>query len=197
MSPSSGSRGSGDRYTVVAIILHWVMALGILALAAIGLLMVHVHMPLAKKFQLYQLHKSIGITILLAAVLRLLWRLWHKPPELPAHMHAHEKLAARGGHLALYFFLFALPIGGWALVSASVLSIPTHLYGVIPWPHLPVLSTLHDKRPVEAILKLAHRYGAWTMLALVAGHAAAALRHHFVAGDDVLLRMIPWLRRSH
>jgi cytochrome b561 len=197
MSLSSRLDGSGDRYTVVAIILHWVMALGILALAAIGLLMVHVHMPLARKFQLYQLHKSIGITILLAAVLRVLWRVWHKPPELPAHMQALEKLAARGGHLALYFFLFALPLSGWALVSASVLSIPTHLYGVIPWPHLPVLSTLHDKRPVEAILKLVHGYGAWTLLALVAGHAGAALRHHFLRGDDVLWRMIPWFRRPH
>jgi cytochrome b561 len=196
MSPRSGLDGSGDRYTVVAIILHWVMALGILALAVIGLLMVHAHLPLHRKFALYQLHKSIGITILLAAFLRVLWRLWHKPPALPAHMPQLEQLAARGGHLALYFFLFALPVTGWALVSASVLSIPTHLYGVIPWPHLPVLSTLHNKAPVEAILKLVHRYGAWTLLAVVAGHAAAALRHHFVKRDDVLTRMLPWLGGS-
>jgi cytochrome b561 len=191
----SSNRG-GDRYTVVAIILHWVMALGILALAAMGLLMVHAHLPLSRKFYLYQLHKSIGITILLAAFLRLLWRLWHKPPELPLHMPRLEQLAAHGGHLVLYVFLFALPISGWALVSASVLSIPTHLYGVIPWPHLPVLSTLHNKAPVEAVLKLVHRYGAWTVLVVVAGHAAAALRHHFVKRDDVLSRMLPRLRRS-
>ena len=108
------------------------MALGILALAAIGLVMVHLNIPLQRKFELYQLHKSIGVTILLAALLRMGWRLMHKPPELPAHMPSLERAAAVSGHLILYFFLFALPLTGWALVSASVLGIPTVLYGVIP-----------------------------------------------------------------
>jgi cytochrome b561 len=77
-----------------------------------------------------------------------------------------------------------------------VLNIPTHLYGVIPWPHLRVLSSLHEKAPVEALLKSIHRYGAWALLVLVAGHAGAALRHHFVQKDDVLLRMLPRLPRD-
>jgi cytochrome b561 len=195
MAPVSMSDGSRERYTVVAIALHWVMALGILALAALGLLMVHGKLSLHRKFELYQLHKSIGVTVLLAAFLRLGWRLTHRPPELPAHMPQVERLAAHGGHLTLYFFLFALPLTGWALVSASPLNVPTHLYGLIPWPHLPVLSTLYDKAPVAAVLKVIHRYGAWTLLALVAGHAGAALRHHFIQRDSVLLRMIPRFRR--
>jgi cytochrome b561 len=70
------------------------------------------------------------------------------------------------------------------------------LYGAIPWPHLPVLSSLHNKAPVEAILKVIHRFGAWTLLVLVGGHAGAALRHHFVQKDDVLLRMLPRLQRN-
>jgi cytochrome b561 len=194
--PVPTNSGSSGRYTAVAIILHWVMALGVLALAAIGLVMVHLNIPLQRKFELYQLHKSIGVTILLAALLRMGWRLKHKPPELPAHMPSLERAAAVGGHLILYFFLFALPLTGWALVSASVLRIPTILYGVMPWPHLPILPTLTHKAPVEAFLKRIHAYGAWTLIAIVAGHAGAALRHHFIKHDEVLLRILPRFGRS-
>lgn len=196
MPPVPIKSGSSGRYTVVAIALHWVMAVGILALAAIGLAMVHLKIPLHRKFELYQLHKSIGVTILLAALLRIGWRLMHKPPELPAHMPPLERAAAVGGHLILYFFLFALPLTGWALVSASVLRIPTVLYGVIPWPHLPILPTLTHKAPVEAFLKHIHAYGAWTLIAIVTGHAGAALRHHFIKQDEVLLRILPRFGRS-
>jgi cytochrome b561 len=180
-----------SRYTLVAIILHWVMALGILALAGIGLAMTHLKLDPFTQFKLYQLHKSIGITIFLAAALRLAWRLGHRPPALPASMTPFARKVAEGSHLLLYFALFALPLTGWALVSASVLDIPTVLYGVVPWPHLPILSTLENKKPVEDALKLVHAYGAWALLALVAVHAGAALHHHFIAKDDVLRRMLP------
>ncbi|GLS19963.1 cytochrome b561 [Labrys miyagiensis] len=191
MSPARPSQ----RYTWVAIILHWVMALGILALAVMGLAMTHLTLSPMRLFQLYQLHKSVGITILLAAFLRLAWRLMNHPPKLPTAMPAIERMAAAGGHLLLYVFLFALPLTGWALVSASVFNIPTVLYGVVPWPHLPFLSTLTDKAPVEAVFKTVHAYGAWALIALVSLHAAAALRHHFILGDDVLLRMLPGRRK--
>jgi cytochrome b561 len=185
------SRSSSGRYTSVAIILHWVMALGILSLAVIGLAMVHLHLSLHKKFALYQLHKSIGVTILLAAFVRLGWRLTHAPPRLPPHMSVSEKAAAAAGHLFLYLFLITLPLTGWALVSASVLGIPTVLYGVVPWPHLSILATLANKGPVEGALRHVHAFGAWMLIALVVGHSAAALRHHFLQRDDVLQRMLP------
>lgn len=182
---------STQRYTGVAIFLHWVMALGIGALAAMGLVMVHVKLEPLRLFQLYQLHKSIGITVLLAAALRLGWRLAHRPPPLPDAMPPIERNAAAGGHLMFYFLLFGLPFTGWALVSSSVFNIPTLLYGVIPWPDLPVLPTLADKAQVEAILKNIHAYGAYTLMALVGLHGAAALRHHFMLKDDVLRHMLP------
>jgi cytochrome b561 len=184
-----------SRYTAVAIILHWVMAAGILALAVMGLVMVHAKLDPMQLFQLYQLHKSTGITVLLAAVLRLGWRTAHRPPPLPDSMPAIERTAAAGGHLLLYLFLFALPLAGWALVSSSVFNIPTVLYGIVPWPDLPVFSTVADKAPVEAALKLVHAYGAYALIALVGLHAAAAFRHHFVIKDDILARMLPALRR--
>ena len=181
------------RYDAIAIGLHWLIALGILTLIAIGLTMTQMDLGPMAKFRLYQLHKSIGITVLFAAILRVLWRLTHRPPPLPAAMPVLERKAADGAHLALYAFLFFLPLTGWALVSASPFNIPTVLYGLVPWPHLPVLSTLEDKAPVEHMLKLIHGKAAWLLIALVAVHAAAALRHHFILRDGILRRMLPML----
>lgn len=182
---------TGSRYTAVAVFLHWIMALGILALVVIGLTMAHVKLKPLVLFKLYQLHKSIGITILLAAFLRLAWRLAHPPPALPASMPPAERKAAEVTHLLLYAALFVLPLTGWAVVSAAPLNIPTVLYGIVPWPHLPILSTLHNKAPVEHFLAHTHAYLAWTLIALVALHAAAALRHHFLIHDDILTRILP------
>ena len=192
VSPAESNARSSARYTSVAIFLHWIIAAGILALLVLGLTMTHVTLPLMRKFQLYQLHKSIGITILLAAFVRLAWRITHRPPPMPTHMTATERSAAEGGHLVLYILLFGLPLTGWALVSASVLNVPTLLYGHIHWPHLPFLSSLPHKAPVEAVLKQAHRYAAWFLMAIVLGHVLAALRHHFLQRDEVLRRMLPF-----
>ena len=193
------ARGPTDfgssRYTLVAMLLHWAIALGILCLIAIGLAMTQLTLPPMLQFRLYQLHKSIGITVLLASVLRGLWRLGHSPPPLPAHLPRIERRAAVGMHRVLYGFLFGLPLTGWALVSVSPFNIPTVLYGVIPWPHLPVLATLHDKVSADAWLSRVHAYGAWILIALLAVHAGAALRHHLVLRDDVLSRMLPFPRR--
>jgi cytochrome b561 len=89
-----------------------------------------------------------------------------------------------------------LPLSGWAMVSVSVLGIPTVLFGTILWPDLPVLSTLSDKAPVEAVLKVLHHWAAWGLLALITLHVAAALRHQFVLHDQVLRQMLPSFRAS-
>jgi cytochrome b561 len=86
-----------------------------------------------------------------------------------------------------------MPLVGWALVSASPFNIPTVLYGVVPWPHLPIVTDLPNKAAVEAGLKLVHASGAWFLIALLVLHAGAALRHHFVLRDDTLRRMLPSL----
>ena len=186
---------SRSRYTSVAIALHWLIALGIVAMLAMGLVMTHAKLAPFTVFKLYQLHKSVGITILLAAVLRLLWRLTHRPPALPSDMPRWEKGAAEGTHVLLYLLMIGMPLVGWALVSASPLNIPTVLYGVIPWPHLPVFADLHDKAQVAPVLGMIHAYGAYVLIALLLLHAGAALRHHIVMRDEVLRRMIPGLPR--
>lgn len=181
---SEGTR----RYTRVAIVLHWLSALCVLGLIGMGLLMVHGDLAPLHRFQLYQWHKSVGITVLLLTVLRLAWRLGHKPPAHPDGMPARERRAAAVAHLTLYGLLVGLPLVGWALVSLSPFAIPTVLFGRIPWPHLP-LSGLVDPAAGEAVMKRVHAYGAWFLGLLVLLHVGAALRHHWVLRDGVLRRM--------
>ena len=184
-----------DRYDPVAIALHWVIGVGILTLIAMGLAMTHLALAPMTKFQLYQLHKSIGVTVLIAVLLRVPWRLTHRPPSLPTAMPPLERRAAEGAHGLLYALMLAIPLTGWALVSVSPFNLPTVLYGMVPWPHLPVLADLPNKAAVEPAVKFIHGKLAWVLAALVALHAGAALRHHFVLRDGVLHRMLPFGRR--
>ena len=183
--------GTPGRYSAVAILLHWLIALLILIIAALGLVMTHVKLAPLWQFRFYQWHKSIGITILVLAALRLLWRLTHRPPSLPEAMPRLEKRAATGTHVLLYGLILGLPIVGWALVSASPLNIPTVLYGVLRWPDLPIPKALPGVGPTAKLLGLVHAYGAYVLIGLVVLHALAALRHHLVLKDDVLRRMVP------
>jgi cytochrome b561 len=191
MSTETGDATRGRRYDGVAMALHWLTALAVLGLLVVGLVMTDLPRGSALQFVLFQGHKSVGITVLLLTVARLAWRLAHRPPPLPASMPPWERAAAHAGHLGLYLFLLAMPLTGWALVSASPLNIPTVLYGVLPWPHLPILATLADKKPVAAALATTHGALAWILIALLVVHVGAALRHHVLLKDDVLRRMVP------
>ena len=182
-----------SRYGVTAIVLHWSIAVGVLVLIGMGLVMDHVSLDPMRMFQLYQLHKSIGITVLLLVCFRVGWRLTHAAPPLPADMKTGERRAAHLAHLALYGLQVLLPLSGWAMVSASVLGIPTVLFDTVPWPDLPVLATLQDKAPVEAALKGFHHWAAWSFAALIVLHVAAVLRHAMILRDSVPGRMLPWL----
>jgi cytochrome b561 len=175
------------RYSAVAIALHWLIAAAVIALVLMGLVMTGLpDKDLALKFSLYQWHKSVGVTVLLLSLARLAWRLGHRPPPLPAAMRPWERLAARATHVGFYILIIAIPLFGWAMVSASPYNIPTVLYGVVTWPHLPV-----PKAAFEAF-KEGHELLAWGAVALLALHVAAALKHHYILRDDVLARMLPF-----
>lgn len=199
MTASAVRLRPATRYGWVAIVLHWTIGLGILAMLAMGLAMTHGPLAPQQKFQLYQLHKSLGITILVAAVLRLLWRFTHRPPPLPVDMPRWERGAAEGTHVLLYALMIGMPLVGWALVSVAPLNIPTVLYGVLPWPHIPITAWFGwTKAQASAVLAWVHAYGGYALIALFLLHAGAALRHHLVIRDGVLRRMIPglpWLGR--
>jgi len=168
-----------------------VIALLIIGQAAGGLYMHNLPNNSAIKFDLYQLHKSFGVTILLLTVLRLAWRLGHKPPPLPAAMAGWEKFAARATHVAFYALLVITPLAGWAMVSVSPTDIPTKIFGVISLPHMPFFEGVSDRAAVEDVIKEVHEYLAFTILGLLALHVGAALKHHFVNKDQVMSGMAP------
>ncbi|MBY0423773.1 MAG: cytochrome b [Parvularculaceae bacterium] len=185
-----------DRYTAVAIGLHWLIALLIVGQIAGGFIMADLPDGSPLKFQAFQLHKSFGLTVLILTVVRLGWRIGHKPPPLPAAMPGWEKAAARATHVGFYALLIALPLLGWAFVSATPFQVPTFLFGVIPWPHLPFFEGVADRKAVAEQIMGLHEAAAFVMIGLAALHVLAALKHHFVNRDPVLARMLPFLRRD-
>ncbi len=144
-----------------------------------------------QKFKLYNLHKSIGIVILAAMTLRLLWRFVHAAPALPVYMPKRERLLAHLGHLALYAALFLMPLSGWAMISTS--DKPSVLFGYTAFPLIQWLSELPagEKKAASEIFKSIHEFTANALLFLIAVHVAAALRHAFVLKDGIMWRMFP------
>ncbi|MDX5593634.1 cytochrome b [Pseudovibrio sp. SPO723] len=176
-------------YGLVAMSFHWLMALLIIGLIALGLYMVRLPLTDPETFQLYQLHKSFGFVVLVLAVMRLVWRFLNPSPELPAGMPWIERLAAHLGHAGLYGLMLFLPLSGWLMVSASPWGLPTVIFDSFNLPHLPVPAFLGTKEQAEGLLKIVHEYAAYFLILMVVLHVAAALKHHFISKDDVLRRM--------
>ena len=177
-----------NRYTRTAITLHWVIALLIFTAFPLG---VYMHdLPLSPgKLQLYSYHKWFGVSIFLLAVLRIAWRTTHRPPPLLAEMQRWEKIAAHATHYLLYVMIFAIPLSGWLMSSAK--GIQTVWFGVLPLPDL-----LSKNKALGELLKEVHESLNFLMLGLVLAHVGAALKHHFIERDDILARMIPFLKRT-
>lgn len=183
------------RYGLVAAGLHWMIALLILGALLLGVVMTSLAPADRLTFSLYQWHKSLGVLIFVLSLGRLGWRLADPPPPLPAGMAGWERAAARAVHGLLYALMLGMPLIGWMLVSASPWNIPTTPFGLFTLPHLPWLADQPDKQLLEAMFKRAHVAGAISLALLLAIHVAAALHHHLVRRDDVLVRMLPWQRR--
>jgi cytochrome b561 len=160
------------------------IAAALLGSFAVGLYMAE--LPLSPlKLRIYSWHKWAGVTILLFVVLRLGWRLMHRPPELPAGMPAWQIRAAQATHVLLYVLMFAVPLSGWLMSSAK--GFQTVYFGVLPLPDL-----LAKNEDLGKLLEEVHELLNWSMAALVGAHIGAALKHHFVDRDDVLSRMLPF-----
>lgn len=177
-------RNDADRWGAVSQSFHWLIVLLILVQGTIGLVMVN----LPKKpsvFAIYNLHKSIGLTILALAVLRIAWRMFAgRPRHLP--MPDWQRRAAIIGHAALYVLLFVVPLSGWLFDSASALR-PLHWWGVVRMPSLTGGPAPHLRDFAAGL----HETLFWCLIAVAAVHAAAALQHHFIHRDATLRRMLP------
>jgi cytochrome b561 len=170
------------RYGAVAQLFHWtivalVITQFVLAKRAEGL------SPVAK-IGVLATHKSVGITILGLAVLRLAWRLFNPVPPLPAGLPRWQDRAAHASHFLLYALLFITPLLGWFMSSARAFSVSW--FGLVTLPDF----IEPDKVAFEA-LRDAHEFMAGSLAVIAIVHAAAALKHHFFDRDDVLRRMLP------
>lgn len=167
------------RYNTGAMVLHWLIAFALAVELAVGF-----GMPRdASGFAAYQFHKSLGLTILILTLVRIGWRFAYKAP--PALDTGAMALAAKAGHAGLYAFMLLAPLTGWAIVSTSPIQVPTMLWGVIPWPHLPL------GKGMSETFEEVHEIIAFVGIALFVGHVLAALWHHFARKDATLLRMSP------
>jgi cytochrome b561 len=169
-----------QRFTVLQRLLHWVMAVCILAMLFIGVGMVSTVTP--TYLTLVSIHKPLGAAILVLALIRLAVRLRYGAPALPADLPAPMKLAAIGSHYALYALMFAMPLLGWAMLSAG--AYPVVLYGGL---HLPAILPQSDS--LHTLLWNAHFYLAFAFFALILMHVAAALFHALVRRDGVFQTM--------
>ena len=169
-----------QRYSSVAILLHWLIALALGFQLALGF-----SMPKGESadFALFQLHKSVGITILLLSLARLAWRLTHRPPA-PVE-GGFQGFLAKAVHTLFYAFMIAMPLTGWAVVSTSPIEVPTLFWGVIPWPHLPLPGGINEAAEET------HEILAWIGVSLIVLHVAGALRHQFLIKDGLLRRIGP------
>src|SRR3984893_826820 len=171
------------RYTPVAQAFHWIIAA--LVVTQFTLAWMAYDLPLGlHKLALLARHKSFGMTILMLAILRLLWRLMNRPPALPDHMSTLERKLARATHIAFYVLLFAMPMTGWLMSSAKNYSVSW--FGLFTWPNL-----IGKNEAAFDFLRSTHDTLAAILLTIAILHILAALKHHFWNRDDVLLRMLP------
>jgi cytochrome b561 len=181
-----------QRYSGIAIILHWMIAVAIICQLGLGLYMTRLgDSQIERKFWLFQFHKSVGMTVLGLSLVRLFWRLVHRPPAPPMGQPKWEHIVARLLHLGFYVFMIGMPITGWIIVSTSPFNIPTVLFGVIPWPDLPIIGGLADKALISTDATSVHAISGYIMIGAVGLHIAAALKHQVVNKDEVLWRMLP------
>ena len=186
-------RNTVYRYGAVTMTLHWATALLIVAMIVLGIVMVDVGSGTwlgLSAFELYQLHKSVGFTVLAMTLGRLLWRFANPVPPLPDNLKWWERSLARVTHVLLYALLLILPVTGWLMVSTSIYrdAIPTVYFGWFEIPHIAPMS-----QAAEEWLKVIHETLAFTLIGVLVLHIAGALKHHLVLRDDVLRRMLPFV----
>lgn len=183
-----------SRYDSVAMSLHWLIAIAVVGNFALALY--HGELPdedpMARSTIF--LHMSIGLLVLILSVIRVGWRLTHKIPALPADMPKIQKVLARTVEGLLYVLIIAIPLAGWAMVSATTNPHPIPFFGLFDWPHISALGAMAAQygKPLHRALGETHELLAWTAIGLAALHFAAAMYHHRIRRDDVVKTMLPF-----
>lgn len=173
-----------QRYTKTAMLMHWLTALLIVSAFVLGLIMTGIPGFSPTKLKYFSWHKWLGVTVFAVACLRLLWRLFHQPPPETAIMPEWQKKVAEAVHILLYVLIFAVPLSGYVYTLST--GFPVVYLGIFPMPVF-----MAPDPEMKAVYKTIHYVLTMTMAGLVAAHAAAALKHHFIDRDNVLKRMLP------
>lgn len=179
-------RDTREHWGVISRWLHWSVAALIFALIAIGWL-ARLSPLSPEKITLFYWHKSLGMLVLALVLVRIGWRAGNHPPALPQGLARWEEPLARATHVLLYLVILAMPISGWLINSAA--GIPFKIFWTIPLPAIAPVSAR-----LEGSFELAHLVIFWVLAALLLGHVGAALRHHFLLRNTVLLRMLPFAK---
>ncbi|WP_158817607.1 cytochrome b [Methylocapsa sp. S129] len=177
--------GSEQRWSAPTIALHWLSAALILVLLGLGWFMVHADLGAATKFDLYQLHKSLGFLSLALLLLRLGARLVQSSPPAPPTMPHWERRLAGLTHATFYVLLLVAVLSGWLLASAAIIAIPTRFFDLFVIPNL-----VDADATLSAEMTFLHYMVSRLLMGLLVLHIAAALKHHFLDRDDVLRRMV-------
>lgn len=188
-----GLANNSARYGTIAMSLHWLIAGAVIANICLGLYMSEILADRdPSRIEILQLHKSVGLTVLTLSLTRLGWRLINPAPPLPNSISPWLRILARGMHYLLYFLIIAIPLSGWALVSLSRANVSTFYFGLFHWPNLPFPANIPtgQKHTLHHGFNVAHVYLAFSAIALVPIHVAAALYHQY-RGDEILGRMLP------
>lgn len=177
------------RYDPVAVALHWIIAAGVLVMIALGLWMIEIpKQPPGVRAYWFNLHKSIGISVGLLVLVRVGWRLTHRPPPLPPAMPSWQSRAAKVSHFLLYVCMVTIPLAGYL---GSVFSgYPIKYFGT----PLPAWGWKDDV--LKEFFSTVHYGAAMTFIVLIAVHVLAALKHAFIDRDGVFQRMLPRRRTA-
>ena len=173
-----------NAYGVVAKTFHWLMALLIISMLALGFYMNSLSMG-PDKFKLIRIHKSIGIIILVLVALRLVWKSVNLAPLLPVSLRRFETFLAHAGHAFLYVLMFATPLSGW--IMSSAMGFPVSVFAWFTLPNLVSPDGVLKRELMEV-----HTVLAWIIIVTVSLHVLAALLHHFYYRNNVLVRMLPF-----
>ena len=173
-------KNSERHFGAVAIFLHWIMAILLIALLILGLYMVNLPISL-EKLKFYGWHKEYGMLALLLVIVRSIWRVANVIPLLS--LPWWEKLAARTVHYAFYGFMFAIPISGWIITSSA--GLPVSFFGWFVFPDF-----ISPNPDTMNLFQQIHKWLGYGLIVTIFLHTAAALKHHFINKDDILRRML-------
>ena len=175
-------KNTDNHYGIIAKIFHWLIAIIIINLIAVGFIMSNMS-PSPDKYELYGMHKASGVVVLMLVTLRVLWKLSNKAVKPPADLPNILKLAAKSGHFILYIFMLLMPISG--ILMSYFGGNDVSAFGLFT-----ITATIDKVPQIAGLFHQMHVLGIWAFIAIIILHVGAAFYHHFIRRDDVLMRMI-------